>query len=55
MDHEEFFTLVSTAAGIDRAEAEQATRATLQTLAQRLTRGEALDLVSELPPEIGPY
>lgn len=55
MDHEEFFTLVGTAAGIDRAEAEQATRATLQTLAQRLTRGEALDLVSELPPEIGPY
>jgi uncharacterized protein (DUF2267 family) len=55
MEYEEFLTIVRTAAGVDRESAERATRATLQTLAERLPRGEALDLVAELPPEIGPY
>jgi uncharacterized protein (DUF2267 family) len=55
MDYEEFLTIVSTAADVDSESAEKATRATLQTLAERLTRGQARDLVTELPPELGPY
>ncbi len=55
MDYEEFLTIVSTAAAIDRESAERATSATLQTLAQRLTRGVARDLVAELPPELGSH
>jgi uncharacterized protein (DUF2267 family) len=55
MDYEEFLTIVRTAAATDRETAEQATTATLLTLAERLTRGEARDLVAELPPELGPY
>ena len=37
---------------ISRAEAERATRATLETLAERLVGGEAHDLAAQLPPEI---
>lgn len=55
MDYEEFLTFVRTAAAIDRESAERATSATLQTLAKRLTRGVARDLVAELPPELGPH
>ena len=35
-----------------RSEAERATRATLETLAERLVGGEAHDLASQLPPEL---
>ena len=35
-----------------REEAERATRATLQTLAERLAGGEPHDLASQLPPEL---
>jgi len=35
-----------------RGEAERATRATLETLAERLVGGEAHDLASQLPPEL---
>jgi uncharacterized protein (DUF2267 family) len=35
-----------------RAEAERATRATLETLAERLAGGEAHDLASQLPREL---
>jgi uncharacterized protein (DUF2267 family) len=35
-----------------RAEAERATRATLETLAERLVGGEVHDLASQLPPEL---
>ena len=35
-----------------RAEAERATRATLETLAERLVGGEAHDLAAQLPPEL---
>jgi uncharacterized protein (DUF2267 family) len=55
MDYEEFLTIVRTAAATDRESAERGTKATLLTLAERLTRGEARDLVAELPPELGPY
>jgi uncharacterized protein (DUF2267 family) len=35
-----------------RGEAERATRATLETLAERLVGGETHDLASQLPPEL---
>jgi len=38
-----------------RAEAERATRASLETLAERLVGGEAHDLAAQLPPEIARY
>jgi uncharacterized protein (DUF2267 family) len=38
-----------------RGEAERATRATLETLAERLVGGEAKDLAAQLPPEIGEH
>jgi uncharacterized protein (DUF2267 family) len=41
MDYENFVTAVAQLAGTDRAEAERAIRATLQTLAEHLTREEA--------------
>ena len=37
------------------AEAEHATRATLETLAERLAGGEAQDLAAQLPPELARY
>ena len=54
MDYEEFVTIVRTAAAIDRESAERATSATLQTLAQGLTRGGARHVVAELPPGTRP-
>lgn len=38
-----------------REEAERATQATLETLAERLKGGEADDLASQLPPEIAKH
>ena len=38
-----------------REEAERATRATLQTLAERLAGGEPHDLASQLPPELAEH
>jgi len=38
-----------------RMEAENATKATLETLAERLAGGEPKDLASQLPPEIAEY
>jgi len=37
------------------AEAERATRATLETLAERLAGGEAHDLAAQLPPELAHF
>jgi uncharacterized protein (DUF2267 family) len=42
-------TIVARALGIDRAQAERATRAVLRTLAERLSVGEARDLAERLP------
>ncbi len=36
-------------------EAVKATRATLQTLAERITRGEASDVAAQLPEELATY
>jgi uncharacterized protein (DUF2267 family) len=38
-----------------RGEAERATRATLETLTERLVGGEAHDLASQLPPELARF
>jgi uncharacterized protein (DUF2267 family) len=53
--YEQFLTTVQHGAAISRAEAERATQATLQTLAERLARGEARDLAAQLDPGIGPW
>jgi uncharacterized protein (DUF2267 family) len=55
VDHEAFIDVVSAAAALDRDGAERATRATLQTLAERIDRGEARALAARLPPELAPW
>jgi uncharacterized protein (DUF2267 family) len=55
VDRDEFLTLVSEGAGLDGDAAERATRATLQTLAERITRGEADDLAAVLPPALAAW
>jgi uncharacterized protein (DUF2267 family) len=49
MKYESFLGAVSQRASIPTDTAERATRATLETLADRLTSGEALDLAAQLP------
>ncbi|HWB71597.1 MAG TPA: DUF2267 domain-containing protein [Egibacteraceae bacterium] len=54
MDHDEFIGHVQHRARLDsRGAAEQTTRATLETLAERLAGGEPKDLAAQLPDEIG--
>jgi uncharacterized protein (DUF2267 family) len=55
MDHDQFVQLVARDAGIDRDAAERAIRATLTTLAERISRGEARDLAAQLPPALSPW
>jgi uncharacterized protein (DUF2267 family) len=51
--YDEFLGQVQHRAGLgSHAEAERATRATLETLAERLAGGEAHDLASQLPAEL---
>jgi uncharacterized protein (DUF2267 family) len=52
---ERFMTVVQQKAGISWADAERATRATLETLAERISAGEARDLAARLPPEVAPW
>lgn len=54
-EHERFITTVQQKAGVSRPDAERATRATLETLAERLSAGEARDLAEQLPPELAPW
>jgi uncharacterized protein (DUF2267 family) len=50
--YDEFLGQVRHRARLDsRGEADSATRATLETLAERLVGGEARDLAAQLPPE----
>ncbi|MFE0534384.1 DUF2267 domain-containing protein [Streptomyces nigra] len=49
MDEREFVRIVAERTGLGREEAADLTWATLQTLAHRLSPGEARDLVTELP------
>jgi uncharacterized protein (DUF2267 family) len=52
MDGSEFVHSVAKRSGIPQPQAEAVTRATLQTLAERLTAGEARDLGEQLPREL---
>ena len=49
MDEREFVRTVAERTGLGRKEAADLTWATLETLAHRLSPGEARDLVTELP------
>lgn len=54
MKHDEFIGLVQARARLDsRGAAETATRATLETLGERLAGGLATNIGAQLPPEIG--
>ncbi len=56
MKHDEFIGQVQHYARLSsRGDAEVATRATLETLAERLAGGEANDLASQLPRGIAEY
>ena len=56
MKHDEFIGQVQHRARLSsRGAAERATRATLETLSERLAGGEADDLAAQLPPEIGEH
>ena len=56
MKYDEFIGQVRHRARLgSHAEAERATRATLETLAERLAGGEAHDLASQLPRELALY
>jgi uncharacterized protein (DUF2267 family) len=52
MDYERFITTVQEEAGVARDDAERAAQATLATLAERLSGGEARDLAKQLPEEL---
>ena len=54
-EYEQFITLVEQKAKLSRGEAEAAVRATLQTLAERISAGQARDLAEQLPPELAPW
>jgi uncharacterized protein (DUF2267 family) len=53
--YEQFMDLVATKARRSREDAERAARATLQTLAERVSVGQARDLAEQLPPELAPW
>ena len=56
MKYDEFIKEVQTRGHIEsREEAERATRATLETLAERLAGGEPHDLASQLPPKLAEH
>ena len=56
MTHDEFIGQVQQRARLaSRGAAEQATRATLETLGERLSKGAAENLAAQLPPEIGEH
>jgi uncharacterized protein (DUF2267 family) len=55
IDYDAIIEFVERAAGVDRERAERALRATLQTLAERISGGEARQLAAQLPPELSPW
>jgi len=56
MDYEQVITVIRRAAGgLSCEEAELAAHATLQTLAERLSRSQALHILRELPAELKPW
>jgi uncharacterized protein (DUF2267 family) len=54
VDYERFIEIVQQKAHVDREAAEWAVRATLETLAERISPGERQDLAAQLPPELRP-
>jgi uncharacterized protein (DUF2267 family) len=55
VEYEQFLHLIERAAGIDRAQARLAAQATLETLGERISRGQARDLAAKLVPELAPW
>ena len=56
MKYDEFIKHVQTVAQLNsREEAERATKATLETIKERIVGNEGKDLASQLPTEIGQY
>jgi uncharacterized protein (DUF2267 family) len=55
MEHDRFISIVEQTAELDRETAVRVTRATLETLAERLSAGEARDLAPHLPDELAPW
>jgi uncharacterized protein DUF2267 len=53
--YERFVTTIEQKAGISWAEAERAARATLHTLAERLSGPQARELAAELPAPLGDW
>jgi uncharacterized protein (DUF2267 family) len=47
--------IVAGIARVDREQAERATRAVLTSLAERLSKGQALDLAEQLPPSLAAW
>ncbi|HEX6968222.1 MAG TPA: DUF2267 domain-containing protein [Micromonosporaceae bacterium] len=54
MKYESFLGEVAQRASISPGQAENAVRATMETLAERLTSGEVLDLAAQLPEPMSP-
>jgi uncharacterized protein (DUF2267 family) len=52
MDYDQFVDLVAERADVSREQAETLTAATLKTLAERITGGEARDLAAQLPARL---
>jgi uncharacterized protein (DUF2267 family) len=55
MIYEDFIDAVARRAGVSAEQAATLTRATLRTLAERISGGEAEDLASELPDALGKH
>lgn len=55
MQYDEFITKVAHEAAVPREEADALTAATLRTLAERISGGEAEDLAAQLPKELKGY
>jgi uncharacterized protein (DUF2267 family) len=55
VQYDEFIRSVAQGAGIPWEDAERVAAATLQTLAERITGGEAEDLAAQLPQELKPH
>jgi uncharacterized protein (DUF2267 family) len=54
VDHDHFVAGVEHEAGIPKDEAERAVEATLTTLAERISGGEARDIAAQLAPDLRP-
>jgi uncharacterized protein (DUF2267 family) len=55
MEYREFIQITQREAALDADRAERAAQATLTTLAERLSRGQARDLLQQLPAEMKPW